>query len=573
MNDIKTRPKVRDIKIRDAATLAPRELSRLLKEKNNDLLCDKSENDSAKPQNTAVNDVESNMQRGASYAAHHSYQGGKQLAQKRYDRQFRTTEKTAKQADTPSWDGRPVSDIGRYQAPEAAQGKHEFQRKKLRKQGIEIRGREVEARPFGKTAEKVKHAFKQRAKAQNVRKMQAKMAQKASKQTTKGVVRLAQALARVGRAIAHAAVGLLGGAGALIALVLVICGAAAIIATPFGVFWSGQDKAAQSVSVAVMQINAKYNAEISRIQAENPASRTVISRIPGGGNELSISNWKEVVAVFAVKTAGADFGSTDVVTIDTERIDLLSRVFWDMNELSYEIKTVSTENGSQSILHITITSKSYAEMPDFYGFSKSQRQALTEMMKPQYSQMLSELVGTYGEPGSEIFITPEQIADILKKLPNDLSAERKAVLTAAYSLVGKVNYFWGGKSAAIGWDSRWGTPTKVTAPGSRTSGTTRPYGLDCSGFVDWTFNNALGIVIGQGGGTNSQLANCTSITWKEALPGDIVFYPDISHVGIFAGVGEDGSPLIIHCASSQNNVVLTGLQGFTVICRPGMYAR
>ena len=28
------------------------------------------------------------------------------------------------------------------------------------------------------------------------------------------------------------------------------------------------------------------------------------------------------------------------------------------------------------------------------------------------------------------------------------------------SLVGKVNYFWGGKSSAIGWDPRWGTLMK-----------------------------------------------------------------------------------------------------------------
>lgn len=43
------------------------------------------------------------------------------------------------------------------------------------------------------------------------------------------------------------------------------------------------------------------------------------------------------------------------------------------------------------------------------------------------------------------------------------------VLTA-YQLLGKVNYFWGGKSLVLGWDSRWGTPMKVTAAGSSSSG-------------------------------------------------------------------------------------------------------
>ena len=44
----------------------------------------------------------------------------------------------------------------------------------------------------------------------------------------------------------------------------------------------------------------------------------------------------------------------------------------------------------------------------------------------------------------------------------------------------------------IGWDSRWGMPMKVTAEGSSTTGTVRPFGLDCSGMVDWVFYNQSG---------------------------------------------------------------------------------
>lgn len=39
----------------------------------------------------------------------------------------------------------------------------------------------------------------------------------------------------------------------------------------------------------------------------------------------------------------------------------------------------------------------------------------------------------------------------------------RAVVETACRLVGKVNYFWGGKSLVIGWDSRWGQLTKVWA--------------------------------------------------------------------------------------------------------------
>ena len=44
---------------------------------------------------------------------------------------------------------------------------------------------------------------------------------------------------------------------------------------------------------------------------------------------------------------------------------------------------------------------------------------------------------------------------------------RETVLRQYLSLVGKVNYFWGGKSLVIGWDSRWGRVEKVTAAGSK----------------------------------------------------------------------------------------------------------
>ena len=67
--------------------------------------------------------------------------------------------------------------------------------------------------------------------------------------------------------------------------------------------------------------------------------------------------------------------------------------------------------------------------------------------------------------------------DILKNLPDTLSAERKKVIKAACSLVGKVDYFCGGKSSAIGWDSEWGKLKTVSAEGSKTTGTKRPFGV------------------------------------------------------------------------------------------------
>ena len=110
---------------------------------------------------------------------------------------------------------------------------------------------------------------------------------------------------------------------------------------------------------------------------------------------------------------------------------------------------------------------------------------------------------------------------------------------------------------------------EVTAQGSPTTGTFRPYGLDCSGFVDWVFYNVSGgaHIAGHGGGAMMQHTYCTAISWDEAVPGDLVFYPDDEHVGIVCGRDTDGNLMVIHCASGYNNVVITDTDGFVAIGR------
>lgn len=89
-------------------------------------------------------------------------------------------------------------------------------------------------------------------------------------------------------------------------------------------------------------------------------------------------------------------------------------------------------------------------------------------------------------------------------------------------------------------------------------------------FADWVFYNQSGgsYVIGHGGGASAQHSYCTPIDWSEALPGDLVFYPNDSHVGIVGGRDANGNLLIIHCASGHNDVVVTGVSGFKSIGRP-----
>ena len=164
--------------------------------------------------------------------------------------------------------------------------------------------------------------------------------------------------------------------------------------------------------------------------------------------------------------------------------------------------------------------------------------------------------------------------EVWERLPDDLSMERRMVVTYALALVDKVDYFWGGKSLVLGWDDRWGEPAEVTAEGSDTTGTEQPYGLDCSGFVDWAFYNASGgsYIIGQGGGAAAQHASCTDIAWDEVQPGDLLFYPEDEHVGIAAGRDWLGRLLVVHCASGTNGVTISHQTSFKTAARPVWYA-
>ena len=74
-----------------------------------------------------------------------------------------------------------------------------------------------------------------------------------------------------------------------------------------------------------------------------------------------------------------------------------------------------------------------------YGFTRKQQEALDTLLE-QDEVLISAT--------HSLAISDGTAQDILKNLPDSLSPERKKVIKAACSLVGKVNYFWGGKSSA-----------------------------------------------------------------------------------------------------------------------------
>ena len=101
---------------------------------------------------------------------------------------------------------------------------------------------------------------------------------------------------------------------------------------------------------------------------------------------------------------------------------------------------------------------------DLYELTAKQREAVETLL--EHGDVLTS-------SSHSLAITNADVQSIINGLPSSLPQKRKDVVKNAGSLVGKVNYFWGGKSSAIGWDSAWGTMQRVTAAGSPSSGTLR----------------------------------------------------------------------------------------------------
>lgn len=411
------------------------------------------------------------------------------------------------------------------------------------------------------------HAAREAAMQMAKRQQMTKAAETATQKT-------AQAAGRALRSIIAAAQSLLAaiaaGGSTVVAMVLVICLIGLLIVSPFGIFFSGEDSGTgYTMPEAVSVLNGEFAARIEQIKTENPYDELDMDN---AGSAAMISNWRDVLAVYAVRTTTDNASPDEVATLTEEKMEILREIFWDMNAITYwtEIVPGGKDEADTVILHIIVTIKTHLQMADEYQFNTEQRRLLEELMQSKYQELFMALTGSY----QNIELSPENVAKIMENLPADLSAERRQVVLTAYQLLGKVHYFWGGKSLIIGWDSRWGMPMKVTAEGSSTTGTVRPFGLDCSGMVDWVFYNQSGgqYVIGHGGGASSQHSYCTDISWSDAQPGDLVFYPGDSHVGIVCGFDGNGNVLIIHCASSENNVVVTGKSGFTSIGRPEYFA-
>lgn len=288
-----------------------------------------------------------------------------------------------------------------------------------------------------KTAEKTSKAAIKTAEAT------AKATQKAAEATAKAAQKAAEIArqtailaykAAVAKAIAVAIKAIIAAIEKLIAaiavggwvavvVVVVICLVALIVDSCFGIFFSSEDKndGSQTMREVVVEINQDYQNQLDTIKANNPY------------DDLEMSGfravWPEVLSVYAVKTTTDPDNPQEVASVTEEKKQLLTDIFWEMNDISYRTETdteteiIESDDGNGNILeetvevtkttlYITVSHKTADEMSDQYRFNDDQDSQLEELLSVDNSMWLAVLYGIYGSDDMIVQVALSQIGNV-----------------------------------------------------------------------------------------------------------------------------------------------------------------
>jgi hypothetical protein len=260
--------------------------------------------------------------------------------------------------------------------------------------------------------------------------MAARSAAQATRAATKATVTAVRAAARGIAALTKMAIAavksiisaIAAGGWVAVAVILVICLVGLIAASAFGIFFSGEDSGSgYTMPVAIREINQEYADKIAEVRTSNTHDEVVMSG--------TRAEWKEILALYAVKVNTDLDNPQDVATVDEGKRALLASVFWDMNTLEHHTETkevvevtveddgsdgfISTETTvTKTILYITVSHKTAMEMALQHGFSAQQKAQLAELLSDEYASLWSAvLYGIHNGSGDIVEVAISQIGN------------------------------------------------------------------------------------------------------------------------------------------------------------------
>ncbi len=227
----------------------------------------------------------------------------------------------------------------------------------------------------------------------NKLKLKAKNIFSVIKKTTKNTITGIKLLVTTTKALFHF---LVAGGFIVIMIILIFSFIGLLCGSVFGIFFSSDKGSGNQISMntVVKQLNNEMSDQIQKIKNENIYDDYVV--------EVHRAEWKDILAIYSVYVSGG-INQNDVITLDSKKVNILKRVFWDFHTISYEVKeevadedmTDKFENPKREIkriLYITISSKSIDEMKLFYHLNPIQLQQLEELLSMQYDSLWTSVI-------------------------------------------------------------------------------------------------------------------------------------------------------------------------------------
>lgn len=245
-----------------------------------------------------------------------------------------------------------------------------------------------------------------RSSAKNARRtyQMAKEATKRTIQTTKVAIKTAISTIKLAIAGTKALISaLIAGGWIVLVIVVVICMIGLLCSSIFGIFLSGSKTSSNSITMTdvIAECNQEFSNKLQTIQDQNPHDDYILD-----GN---MASWKDVLIIYTVKQSNG-LNQQEVVTMDNSKKTIFKQIFWDMNEITSEVKNETvTEQGANAleppkqvqkrVLHIKITSKSIDDMKLKYHLNPAQLDQIKELSDEQYASLWSGVI--YGSDVGE----------------------------------------------------------------------------------------------------------------------------------------------------------------------------
>lgn len=206
-------------------------------------------------------------------------------------------------------------------------------------------------------------------------------------------------------------------------IIIIIMLIGLLVGSSFGIFFSNEDTGGETMQEVIREINDEYLAEIEKIKLENPYDVLEMSG--------SRAVWKEVLAVYAVKTTTDPLNGQEVATITDEKKEILREIFWEMNEISFrteeitETVIVEYDDGNGNIvetettetrtyLFITVSHKTADEMAEEYNFDRKQKEQLDALLSEENDELWAMVL--YGIAGQSddmiVAVAQSQIGNV-----------------------------------------------------------------------------------------------------------------------------------------------------------------